>query len=328
MRTLTPDDVILHTAPVSHFSGCILLAGVAVGATNALAERFDAAEVIASVDAGDVTVLPLVPTQINMVVDELATRDRISGPLGGLRLVPYAGSAIAPAQAARAKRALGDVLIQFYASSEAPLPVTVLQPEDHTMDLGAGGHPRLSSAGRPSRFAEVMIADDGGAPLARGEVGEILVRGPTVSPGYWRQPEATAEAFIADGWVRSGDVGYLDDDFLYLVDRRKDMIVTGGFNVYPREVENAIVTMDGVREVAVVGAPDLRWGEAICAIVVPADGATVTAERVIDHCRKEIGGYKVPKRVELVDALPTGGTGKVDKRAIRERLWAGMERRI
>jgi long-chain acyl-CoA synthetase len=329
MPMLKADDAILHTAPISHFSGCMVLAGVAVGASNVLAGAFRAADVIAAVDGGEASVLPLVPTQINMVVDELVTRGRATGPLAGLRLVPYAGSAIAPTQAARAREALGDVLLQFYASSEAPLPLTVLRPEDHTMRLGSGGHPRLSSAGRPSRFAEVAIADDNGEPLARGEVGEIVVRGPTVSPGYWRRPEATAESFRADGWMRSGDVGYLDDDeFLYLVDRRKDMIVTGGFNVYPRETENVIVAMDGVRDVVVVGAPDPRWGEAIVAVVVLEDDAEVTAEEVIDHCRGAIGGYKVPKRVEFVDALPTLGSGKVDKRSIRERLWAGQERRI
>jgi long-chain acyl-CoA synthetase len=322
------DDVALHTAPVSHFTGSIHIAVGSVGGLNVLKPGFEAGEVIEIAAAGEVTVLPLVPTMITMVIEELGRRGAAAGGIGAVRMIPYAGSAIQPDRAAKARELFGDVMTQFYGASEAPLPITVLQPADHVDVAKEGGLPRLASAGRRARHVGLEIVGEDGKALPAGETGEIKVSGEQVAPGYWRQPEASAEVF-EDGWVRTGDVGMIDEDgFLFILDRRKDMIITGGFNVYPREVENAISTLDGVREVAVVGAPDERWGELITAVIATEPGAEVSAENVIEHCRASIGGFKVPKRVEFVDELPKSGVGKIQKVKIKEELWADQARRV
>jgi long-chain acyl-CoA synthetase len=325
---LEPSDVAFHTAPISHFSGGILNAVAAVGGLNALAPRFDLDATIAAAEGGEVTLLPLVPTMIGMLIEELGRRGEPRGQVGAVRLVPYAGSAINPDRAARAREFFGPAMLQVYGASESQLPMSALHPADHTAETNARGLPRLASAGRPTEFVRMTIVDPDGAELGRGEVGEIRVAGDQVSSGYWRRPEETAAVF-ADGWVRTGDVGYIDEHgFLFILDRRKDMVITGGFNVYPREVESAISELAGVREVAVVGAPDDRWGEAIVAVLSLEPGAVVDGEDVIAHCRERIGGYKVPKRVQIVDELPKSGVGKIMKAELRDRLWAGRERRL
>jgi acyl-CoA synthetase (AMP-forming)/AMP-acid ligase II len=220
-------------------------------------------------------------------------------------------------------------MMQFYGASEAPMPLTALHPDQHLDDGADGRLPRLASAGRPNVNVELKIIGAQGETLPQGETGEIAARGDHITPGYWQQPEATAEVLDDQGWLRTGDVGYLDEHgFLFIVDRKKDMIVTGGFNVFPREVENAISTMDGVREVAVVAAPSVQWGEQIVAVVVLTPAAELTPADVIEYCRGLIGRYKIPKEVMLVDELPKSATGKIDKRSIREELWAGHGRRV
>jgi long-chain acyl-CoA synthetase len=322
------DDVTLHTAPISHFSGTIHINTNAVGGMNVLKESFEVDEVIAMAEGGEITVLALVPTMITMVIEELGRRGAPKGGVGAVRMIPYAGSAIQPDRAARAREYFGDVMTQFYGASESPLPITVLRPEDHVDEVHSGGLSRLASAGRPAHHVEVVILGEDGERLGPGEQGEIRVGGEQVAPGYWRQPEATAEVF-ENSTVRTGDVGYIDEKgYLFILDRRKDMIITGGFNVYPREVENAISTIPGVREVAVVGAPDEKWGEVITAVIAREPGADLEADAVIAHCRGSIGGFKVPKRVEFVEELPKSGVGKILKVQIREELWADRERRV
>lgn len=328
LPTMGPADVALHTAPISHFSGGIGEAVAAAGGLNVLAAAFDAARVADQAAAGEVTVLPLVPTMITMLLEELERRGAPTGRVGRVAIVPYAGSAIQPDRAAKAHAYFGDAMQQLYGASEAQMPIAALAPKDHVADTNARGLPRLASAGRPTTYVEVAIVDEAHRPVPAGEAGEIATRGPHVGPGYWRNEDATAETF-RDGWCYTGDVGYLDEHgYLFLLDRRKDMIITGGFNVYPREIENVVSAIAGVREVAVLGAPDERWGEAITAIVAPVPGSALTPEAVIARCREHLGGYKVPKRVVLVDELPKGGTGKINKVALREELWAGRERRV
>jgi long-chain acyl-CoA synthetase len=323
-----PEDVALHTAPVSHFSGSILLAVGAVGGLNVLEPAFEVDGVIAEAESGTVTILPLVPTMITMVLEELGRRGPPQGGVGAVRMVVYAGSAIQPDRAAKAVEYFGHVMTQFYGATESPLPITVLRPEDHIDDARAGRLPRLASAGRAAEFVDVAIIDERGAELPAGEAGEIRVSGEQVAAGYWRQPEATAEVFEGSS-VRTGDVGYFDEDgFLFILDRRKDMIITGGFNVYPREVENVVSTLPGVREVAVVGAPDERWGELITAVIALEPGTELDSDDVIAHCRTRLGGFKVPKRVVFVDELPKSGVGKILKARIKEELWAGHARRV
>ncbi|MBK5218395.1 MAG: AMP-binding protein [Thermoleophilia bacterium] len=317
---LLSTDVAMHTAPISHWSGAIGLALSAVGGCNRLRPGFDVGEIADQVAANDVTVLPLVPTQISMLIDRVEPAEA-RARMDSIRLIPYAGSAIPPDRLDRAVESFPDALAQFYGSAEVPAPITYLSPEDHKL----GETKRLRSAGRTHPLTEVRISD----PAGELGIGEIACRGRQVTSGYWRQPESTAEVRDEAGWFRTGDVGYLDDeDFLFIVDRKKEMIISGGFNVYPREVENAISSLPGVAEVAVIGSPDEKWGEAVTAVVVVAEGAALEEGDVISRCRDSIAGYKVPKRVEFVDSLPKSSTGKVRKRELRAARWAGRERRI
>ncbi|MCD2197655.1 AMP-binding protein [Actinomycetospora endophytica] len=321
-------DVALHTAPISHFSGGIQEAVTAVGGLNVFEAAFDPARVADRASSGEITVLPLVPTMITMLLEELERREAPEGRVGDITIVPYAGSAIQPDRAARAHGYFGSAMYQLYGASEAQMPIAALAPHDHVTATNDRGLPRLASAGRPTTYVEVAIVDEDRRPVPAGETGEIATRGAHVGPGYWRNDEATAEAF-RDGWCYTGDVGYVDEhDFLFILDRRKDMIITGGFNVYPREIENVVSDLSGIREVAVLGSPDERWGEAVTAFVAVVPGRELSPKRVIEHCRSRLGGYKVPKRVIVVDELPKGGTGKIDKVALRDRLWAGQERRV
>jgi long-chain acyl-CoA synthetase len=328
LPTMGPEDVALHTAPISHFSGGINEAVVAVGGLNVFEPAFDAVRVADLAASGEITVLPCVPTMITMLTEELERRGKPTGRVGNVRILPYAGSAIQPDRAAKAQKYFGEAMQQFYGASEAQLPITALAPTDHVLDTNARGLPRLASAGRPTTYVEVEIVDHDRQPVPAGEAGEIATRGAHVGPGYWRNDEATAEAFH-EGWCYTGDVGYIDEHgYLFMLDRRKDMIITGGFNVYPREIENVVSELPGVREVAVVGAPDERWGEAITAFVSVVPDHQLTSEQVIAHCREHLGGYKVPKRVVVLYDLPKSGTGKINKRALRDQLWGGQERRV
>ena len=192
-----------------------------------------------------------------------------------------------------------------------------------------GGNHRMRSAGKPLPGVAIAIRDENGRDLAVGEVGEVCIRSNSTMIGYWNRPDDTAKTIVADGWVRSGDAGYLDEDgYLYIHDRVKDMIVSGGENVYPAEVENAIFGHPDVAEVAVIGVPDDRWGEAVKALVVPKAGAVPDPADIIAHARKQIAGYKVPKTVEFVAALPRNPSGKILKRELREPYWKGRDRRV
>lgn len=323
-----PGDAALHTGPISHFSGGVNEIVAVAGCLNVLEPRFKAGRLIDVVEAGEITVLPLVPTQITMVLEELEKRGEPRGRFGNVKVVPYAASAIRPDRAAAAKRYFGDVLHQFYGQSETQVPITSLPPEDHVETENRRGLPRLASAGRVTRFIEVEIVDEDRNVLPQGEDGEIKVRSEANSSGYWNKSKESADTFV-DGWVYTGDVGYIDENgYLFLLDRRKDMIISGGFNVYPREVENVISRMHGVREVAVVSTPDGKWGELITAVVSTRSDAELEPEQVIAFCRSEIAAYKVPKRVELVDELPKNGAGKIQKKEIQDRLWEGQARRI
>lgn len=326
MRTANQDDVAIHTAPLSHFSGAIAHAIWAVGGTNILLERFQPAELFEEVDRYGVTVLPVVPTQLNMLTDYLREAPR---DCSGIRILPYAGSAIAPDRLAAAKGYFGDALVQYYGASEVPMPITALYPEDHVGTINELGLPRFAAGGRPIEGVEISIRDADNKPLEPGAHGEITVKSPAGSPGYWRNPEATSEILEPDGFIHTGDIGVFDrDGFLYIVDRKKEMIVTGGFNVFPREVENAIMTMPAVREVAVVSMPDQKWGEAIVAVVAPKPDQELTIEQVQAYCRERLAGYKIPRHLRLMNELPKGSTGKLLKRALKEEYWGAHERKI
>ena len=309
-------EVILHVAPLTHGAGFLLLPTLRRGGHNLLCRSYDAARTVSLIDERGVTGMFMVPSMIRMLLDALP--DGWTPP-DTLRRVYYAGSPIDAQTLREAARRFPGRMIQSFAQMESPMFFTVLDAVDHERALADPDSPLVRSAGRVLPRVELRIADDNGADLPPGEAGEILARAPQTMIGYWNRPEATAEA-LADGWLHTGDVGYLTDDgYLYIVDRKKDMIVTGGSNVYAREVEDVLHRLPQVAEAAVVGLPDRIWGEAVTAVVVPA-GDDRDEAAVIAGCRNWLAGYRVPKRVVWVDALPRNPYGKVLKRELRDRL--------
>jgi fatty-acyl-CoA synthase len=265
--------------------------------------RFVPGEFLDAVERYRATATNVVPTMLGALLQEPRRE------LPTLRRIVYGASPAPRALLERSLERFGPILVQYYGQTEAPLCITVLRPEEHAGE-------RLLSCGQPSVDAEVRVD----------ATGEILVRAPFTAAGYHGDEVLTRETFLADGWVRTRDVGRFDEEgFLYLVERTSDMIVTGGYNVYPREVEDALAAHPAVREAAVVGAPDERWVETVTAFVV-ADG--VDEAELIAHCRKRLAGYKAPSSVRFVAELPKSPVGKVLRRALRDPLWEGRERPI
>jgi long-chain acyl-CoA synthetase len=326
LPTIYDTDLVLHAAPMSHLSGSIGTAYAARGAAQTFLIRFDPRVVLETIERLGVTVVPLVPTMLTALT---AARESGSFDTSNLRALPYGGSAIAPSTLARAYDAFGEVLVQVYGLSEALVPLAALPAAAHRHEKGEPLPSRLGSAGRVSPFVELRILDEGGSELPFGEVGEVVVRGDTVMAGYWGRPDLTAEVIDDEAWAKTGDLGFLDEEgLLHIVDRRKDVIVSGGFNVYPAEVERVIAGMEGVEEVAVVGTPSERWGEAVKAVVVARPESGLDAEAIIEACRRELASYKKPVEVEFVDSLPKTSTGKVLRRELRDRQWSGRDRRV
>ncbi|MEV0185358.1 AMP-binding protein [Streptomyces sp. NPDC050625] len=307
-----PDDVHQACLPMFHIAAFLSYAHTLVGGTVVLLPEFDPATALRTLERERVTTTVLVPTTIAMLLDSPAVT---TTDLSALRLIIYGGSAIEPAPLRRAMEVFGCGFHQQYGMTETG-GQTILRPADHD----PADAERLSSAGTEAVGLEVRVVDDADVPLARGEVGEIVCRGPSVMRRYWNRPEASAEA-LRGGWMHTGDMGYHDGrGYLHITDRRNDMIITGGENVYPREVEAVLVTHPNIAEVAVVGAPDATWGEVVTAVVVgdpPAD------EELTAWARQRLAGYKVPRRWMRVDALPHNVTGKVLKHRLRGMLTEG-----
>ncbi|QKT06504.1 AMP-binding protein [Gordonia sp. X0973] len=317
-------DVLVHVAPVTHLSGYAMMAYFLRGASHVAVASFDAEEYVSIVAKHRATVLPLVPTMINMILPVLEKTD---ADLSSVHTVVYGGSPIAPDRLARAFRLLGAVFLQSYGLTEMPFN-TYLSKQDHVFDPDGEVPDRLASAGHVSPFVEYRLTDANDEPVPVGEPGEIQVRGDAGMLGYWNLPEETAKTVLPGGWIATGDVGQLRDGYLHVVDRKKDMIVSGGFNVYPTEVENAIYTVSGVAEVAVVGIPSEQWGETVHAVVSVRPGAEVTAAEVEQACLAHIAAYKRPRSIEFVDDLPKTGTGKILRREVKEKFWAGRDRMV
>ncbi|MBB4689595.1 long-chain acyl-CoA synthetase [Amycolatopsis jiangsuensis] len=323
LADLTPmdeHDVTLHAAPLSHGAGFHALAAVARGAHQVIptAEWFDPREILELMRRTRVTNTWLVPTQITMLSDYL---DGADPQLPHLRHVVYGGAPFPPTEFAAAVRAFGPVLVQLYGPGEAPMTISWLPAAAHPEPDGADVT-TLRSAGWPRPGMDVRIVDpETGAELGTGEVGEVTAAGPAVMAGYWKRPDETAKT-LHDGWLHTGDLGSIDEHGrLFLLDRSKDLIITGGSNVYAVEVERALLENAGVAEVAVIGTPDRTWGETVTAVVVPAgEQADELPEELAAHARVQLASYKVPWRFELVDVIPRNAHGNVDKRALRERF--------
>jgi fatty-acyl-CoA synthase len=320
------DDRVLLVAPMYHAAAAITALGsVAIGASMLIHEDFDPAAVVRALSEERITRTTLVPAMIQaclVFVPDVAERR-----YDDLRLIVYGASPIAVETLKRAMAVFGCDFAQGYGMTETTAQLTLLGPEDHRRAL-AGKPELLLSAGRPLPGTEIRIVDANGRPVPNGTIGEIVGRGPQLMRGYWNLPEASAEA-LKDGWLHTGDAGTLDDEgYLYIQDRTKDMIVSGGENVYPREIENVLFEHPGVADVAVIGVPDETWGEAVKAIVVLRQGASATEEEIVDFCRGRLAGYKRPRSVDFSAALPRNASGKVLKKDLRERYWAGHERRV
>jgi long-chain acyl-CoA synthetase len=311
------DDRWLHVCPMFHVAGTAnVLAATWVGARHVVLPRFDAAQVCRAIDEHAITHVVLVPTMLAMLLQHEADHP---ADLSSLRHIQYAASPITPELQRRVLDRFPDCdVAQFYGMTEAAPTVTTCTPADHRRPDGA----RLASVGAPVVGVEAELRDpESGRPVPVGAVGEIWVRGPNVMLGYWQQPEATAAATV-DGWYRSGDAAYADaDGYLFLVDRLKDMIISGGENVYSVEVEAVLAEHPAVLEVAVFGIPHERWGEAVHAVVVVEDDGAVSADELVAHCRGAIAGFKIPRSIDLTtEPLPKSGAGKLLKHRLRERF--------
>ena len=313
------DDRYLHVAPMFHAADLLATAFTLAGASHAYLPAFSGAGVLHAIQEHKVTVTMLAPTMIILTLQEprFAAYD-----LSSFRLLFYGSSPMDAVWVERAMKAFSGVDIQQgYGLTETSPILTTLDPADHVRALAEKRPELLRAAGRAVAGVELRIVDDDGRDVPPGAVGEVAVRGPNVFAGYLNRPEETAEAIRA-GWFHTGDMGRLDEGgILYLVDRKKDMVITGGENVYTSEVEAALYTHPGVQEAAVIGVPDETYGEALLAVVVPAAGNSLTPEALIEHCRGRIGGYKIPRRIELVREMPKSAMGKILKTELR-RLYA------
>jgi acyl-CoA synthetase (AMP-forming)/AMP-acid ligase II len=304
-------DVALFVFPLCHVAAFVPLLHHLHGGTVVLGAGFVPGEFLALIEKHQVTHAGLAPTMINFLLRDPACE---AADTSSLRMLPYGASAIAPDLLARAIGRFGPLFVQGYGMTEVSGNVLVLDRDEHRRGLDGEPH-LLGAAGRATKLANVRVVDDALEDVPAGQVGEIVVRGDQVTRGYWRNPEATAEAW-AGGWFHTGDLATVDDaGYVSVVDRKKDMVVTGGENVYPREVEDVLAGLPGVVDAAVIGLPDPEWGEAVTAVVV-AEGA-MEADDVRLGCRSFLAGYKVPRQVLFTDALPRNASGKVLKRELR-----------
>ncbi len=316
------DSIYIHAGPMFHLAdGASTYAVTMVAGTHVFIPRFDPADMLAEIARHRVTNALLVPTMINAVANfpDLAKYD-----ISSLRVIPYGASPMPDAVLQAALAAMPGVrFLHVYGMTEAAPLVTAMD-----LSIEPTGK-RLQSCGRPALLVDVRIADENDREVPRGTVGEVQVRGPNIMKGYWNLPDVTAAA-LRGGWYHSGDGGVMDEDgYVYIVDRLKDMIISGGENIYSAEVESAISTLDGVAEVAVIGIPDERWGETVHAVVVPRAGRTLTPDQVVAHCRGLIAGYKCPRSVEIrTESLPLSGAGKILKTILREPFWAGRAKQV
>ncbi len=317
--------VCLATAPLTHAAGPVAMAALAMGATVVILPRFDALGVMEAIERDRVTHMFLPPTALYAML----AHPRVSQfDYSSLRYFLLAGSPVSPDKLRQAVEVFGPCMCQSYGQTECHMIATWLPPEI-VAAAARGDHPeRLASCGRASSSVRVELMDDDGRLLPPGEPGEVVAKGSLVGEGYFEMPGATA-AVRTFGWHHTGDVAYRDTDgFFYIVDRKKDMIVTGGFNVYSAEVEAAVMELDQVRECAVVGVPDEKWGEAVTAIVAFRPGAALLEAEIIEHCKQRLGGVKAPKAVHIWPEVPRTPAGKFDKRAIRATFWSGTERQV
>jgi long-chain acyl-CoA synthetase len=323
------DTNYLHVAPMFHLADMASTFAVTMlGGCHTFLDRFNPIQALEMIQRARVTNATLVPTMVNAVLQVPNLNDY---DLASWRLLGYGAAPMPVALLKRAMELLPCDFIQGYGMTEAAPLLTALTPEDHRRGIAAPGtiwERRLASAGQGIVGVDVRVVDDAGADVAPGEVGEVIARGPNIMQGYWNQAEETAYG-LRDGWLHTGDLATVDEgNYIYIVDRKKDMIVSGGENVYSTEVEGALYGHPAVLEAAVIGVPDPIWGERVHAVVVLKAGQDVAADELIAHCRGRIAGYKVPRSLEFAAVLPKSGAGKILKGPLREKYWQGQSRQV
>lgn len=316
-----PRPVMALMTPMAHAAGYLTAPVFVKGGTILIQDGFDADAFIDAVEQDRVSATFLVPTMIYALVNH----PRVSqADLSSLKLIVYGAAPISLPLLEQATEIFGDVFLQLYAQSEAPMTVTTLNLDDHR----EADADRLLSCGYPMVGVDVRLLDDEGSQVAVGEVGEVCVRGPLVMEGYWKRPDENA-ATLKDGWLHTGDLAREDEQgYLYVIDRKKDMIISGGFNVYPKEVEDALAQHPGVAQAAVFSIPDPKWGEAVKAAIVPRPGANPSERELIEHVRALKGPVASPKSIDFVEAMPQTALGKLDKKALRAPYWNDVRRNV
>jgi acyl-CoA synthetase (AMP-forming)/AMP-acid ligase II len=317
--------VFLLAAPMTHAAGTMTLPCSARGGIVVVMEKLDPIVLLDLIEEHRVTEVYLPPTVIYRLMEMPGIENR---DFSTLKYLVYGGAPMSTEKLRRAIEVFGPVLHQGYGQAEAPSAIAFMRPDEHFRDGVVADDSRLSAAGRPAPMIRVEILDEDGSVLPVGEPGEVCVRGDLLMKGYYKAPDKTAET-IVDGWLHTGDIGFLDTEgFLHITDRKKDMIISGGFNVYPSEVEQVIWTHPAVQDCAVIGAPHPEWGEAVTAVVELNPGATLTEQELLGYCRPKLGGVRTPKSVDFVEALPRSANGKVLKKDIRETYWSQHVRKI
>lgn len=309
LMDLVPDlragDTFLHAAPIAHASGAFFLPAITRGAHSLIMPKFDAGAFVQLAEHSQASLTFLVPTMLAMIMEAPG----IKNAKFNFRRIAYGASPISPTLLGKAEACFGRVFAQVYGQAESPMVITYLRPEDHD---------RNGSCGRPFAFVDVAVFDDNDNALAPGEIGEIVCRGPQTMAYYWKNPQATEKAF-RNGWLHTGDVGTMDEDgFFYILDRKNDMLISGGFNVYPREVEDVLMAFDGVVEAAVIGLPDDKWGDRVHAVVAGHD--SLDSEAILAHARLHLAKYKQPKGIDIWPELPKSGANKILRRRVREQI--------
>ncbi|HIF72712.1 MAG TPA: long-chain-fatty-acid--CoA ligase [Dehalococcoidia bacterium] len=321
-----PNDRVLIVMPLYHVAAAwFVFSAIHRGASLYIQEDFVPAETVRALDEDGIQCVVLAPSLIQICLQTVPDIAQRSYP--DLRLMVWGASPIAADTLRQALDAFKCEFVEAYGMTELSPIITTMSYADHLRAM-AGSPGLIESAGRAITGTEIRIVDEDDIPVANGVMGEIVVRGPQVMKGYWNKPEATAEA-IRDGWMHTGDAGTLDDEgYLYIQDRIKDMIVSGGENVYPGVVEKVLFKHPAIADAAVIGVPDEQWGETVKAVVVLGDGQSVSEDEVIDFCRDQMGGFQRPRSVDFIDELPRNSSGKVLKRELREPYWVGHGRRV
>lgn len=318
-------EVMLQTAPLPHASGFMVPPCLLRGGRVIVMEGFDHEQVFEVMQREKVTWTFMVPTMVYSFLDHPMRKNY---DLSSLRTIVYGAAPMSPRRLEEGIQKLGPIFLQGYSQMEVANQTCTMSKQQHIEAIAENKKQRLSSCGMPILMSQVKIVDDKGNEVGPGAAGELVTRGPHMMKGYWRRPEETNKT-IVDDWLYTGDMAQMDEDgYIYLVDRKKDMIISGGMNIYSAEVESILAQHPGVDEVVVIGIPDKRWGERVLGIVVKKPGVDVDESELIEYCGSNLSAYKKPKKIEFVDTIPRTTVGKFDKKLVREKYWSGEERVI